>query len=151
MPLSGIRDYFSKRIAHDVKVYGTDDFSITGPHVFSSHRTVGTRPFAVRMNIQPPKVSSLRGKRQCVAKGFTFAEARVKVRGERVRCFSTSGLKARSVTVRLDKGSVKPKDGLELMLFFVYASATEIHILIFYHIASLRSISGRPCSLSCAG
>ena len=128
MPLSGIRDYFSKRIAHDVRVYGTEDFSLAAPHVFSSRRTVGTRPFAVQLNIQPPKVSSMRGHdgRRCRVNGFTFEEAHVKVRGERVRRFGRSALKAHNVPVRLNAERIKPRNGLELMLGLPQERANRI-------------------------
>ena len=116
MPFGGIRDYFSRRVPHDVIVYGTDDFSIAEPKARTSYRLVKTKPFAVSMDIRPPKVSSLRGVRKCAAKGFTFKAIHIRTNGEMVRRFGTKGLRVIGGQIRIGTGSVKARNGIELML-----------------------------------
>ena len=116
MPFGGIRDYFSRRVPHDVIVHGTEDFSITEPETKTSRRLVETKPFAVDMNILPPKVSSLRGVRKCGARGFVFSAVQVKTRGNKVRLFRAEKFKVSGARIKFDDGKVKVKNGMSVML-----------------------------------
>ena len=129
MPLGGLRDYFSKRIAHDVVVYGTDDFSLAAPEVHSSSRRVETRLFSERMDIPAPRVLSLKSVRRCEAKGFVLAEVRVRTRGEKVRRFGAEGLKVNRVPVRLSAKGLVPRNGLKRMLALPQERANRIRWL----------------------
>lgn len=116
MPLGGIRDYFSRRITHDVLVYGTRDFSLAAPEVRSSHRVVPTLLFSERLDIPTPRIRSLEGGRRCAVKGFVFGDVKIRARGERVRRYGAKGLKVSRVPVRLNLKGLKPKNGLTGML-----------------------------------